>query len=89
MEKKHKNDKKKQKVSVPEEGRAVLWTTIKLYLRLRPWYFECVVMYARYVRRRLVGTETEAELLVELLTSWTVKMWSSLGSFGSVRELGR
>ena len=46
-------------------------------------------MYARYVRRHLVGTETEAELLVELLTSWTVMLWSSLDSFDSVRELGR
>ena len=49
----------------------------------------CVVMYAQYVCRRLVGTETEAELLVELLTSWTVKMRSSPDSFDSVRELGR
>ena len=84
-----KRIKRKQKVSVPEEGRAVLWTTIKLCLRLCPWYFECVVMYARYVRRHLVGTETEAELLVELLMSWTIKMRSSADSFDSVRELGR
>ena len=84
-----KRIKRKQKVSVPEEGRAVLWTTIKLCLRLCPWYLECIVMYARYVCCHLVGTETEAELLVELLTSWTVKMQSSPDSFGSVRELGR
>ena len=64
-----KRIKRKHKVSVSEEGRAVLWTIIKLCLRLCPWYFECVVMCARYVRRHLVGTETEAELLVELLTS--------------------
>ena len=48
-----------------------------------------VVMYARYVRRHLVGTETKSELLVELLTSWTVMLRSSLDSFNSVRELGR
>ena len=46
-------------------------------------------MYARYVRRHLVGTETEAELLIELLTSWTVKLRSSPDSFDSVWELGR
>ena len=46
-------------------------------------------MYARYVRRHLVGTETEAELLVELLTSWAVLLQSRLDSFDSVRELGR
>ena len=46
-------------------------------------------MYAWYVRRHLVGTETEAELLVELLMSWTVKLRSSPDSFDSVRELGR
>ena len=46
-------------------------------------------MYARYVRRHLVGTETEAELLVELLTSWIVLLQSSPGSFDSVPELGR
>ena len=90
MEKKPKRDKKKREsVCVPGEGRAVLWTTIELCLRLCPWYFECIVMYARYVRRHLVGTKTKAELLVELLTSWTVKMRSSLDSFESGRELGR
>ena len=46
-------------------------------------------MYAQYVHRHLVGTETEAELLVELLTSWTVLLQSSPDSFDSVRELGR
>ena len=45
-------------------------------------------MYARYVRRHLVGTETEAESLVELLTSWTVLLQSSSDSLGGVRELG-
>ena len=44
-------------------------------------------MYARYVRRHLVGTETEAELLVELLTSWTVMLRSSPDSFKTVRGL--
>ena len=42
-------------------------------------------MSARHVRRHFVGTETEAELLVELLTSWTVKMTGSLDSFDDVR----
>ena len=46
-------------------------------------------MYTRYERRGLVGTGTEAELLVKLLTSWTVPLQGSLDSFGSVRELGR
>ena len=84
-----KRIKRKGKVCVPREGRAILWTTIELCLRLCPWYFECIVMYARYVRRHLVGTKTKAELLVELLTRWTVKLRSSPDSFDSVRKLGR
>ena len=51
---------RKRKVGAPREGRAKLWTTIWLCLCLCPWYFERVVMYARYVCRHLVGTETEA-----------------------------
>ena len=46
-------------------------------------------MYVRYERRRLVGTGTEAKLLVELLTSWVVLLQSSPDSFDSVREFGR
>lgn len=46
-------------------------------------------MYARCKCRRLVGTGTEAELLVKLLTSWTVLLQSSSDSFDNVRELGR
>ena len=46
-------------------------------------------MYAWYTRRHLVGTETKAELLVELLTGWTVLLQSSPDLFDSVRELGR
>ena len=46
-------------------------------------------MYALYERRHLVGTGTEAKLLVELLTSWDVLLQSSPDSFDSVRELGR
>ena len=46
-------------------------------------------MYARYERRSLVGTGTEAELLVELLTSWAILAHGSPDSFDSVRELGR
>ena len=45
-------------------------------------------MYARYECRRLVRTGMEAELLVKLLTSWTVLLQSSSDSFDSVRELG-
>ena len=41
-------------------------------------------MYVRYVRRHLVGTKTEAELLVELLTSWSVLLQSSPDSFDRV-----
>ena len=84
-----KRIKRKQKVIVPEEGRTVLWTTIKLCLRLCPWYFECVVMYARYVRRHLVGTETEAELLVKQLMSRAVLLQDGPDSLNGVRGLGR
>ena len=45
-------------------------------------------MYERYERRHLVGTGTEAKLLVELLTSWAVLLQSSPHSFDSVREYG-
>ena len=71
------------------EGRAVLWTTVWLCRRLYPWYFECVVMYARYECRHLVGAGTVAELLVEFLTSRAVLLRSSSDSFDGVRELGR
>ena len=46
-------------------------------------------MYARHEFHRLIGTETEAELLLELLTSWTVLAQSGLDSFNSVQERGR
>ena len=46
-------------------------------------------MYARYECRHLIGIGTEAELLVKLLTSWTVLLQSSLDSIDSVRELSR
>ena len=46
-------------------------------------------MYTRYERRHLVGTGTEAKLLVELLTSWAVLLQSSPDSFDSVSEHGR
>ena len=45
-------------------------------------------MYARYECRRLVGTGTEAGLLVKLLMSWTVLLQGSSDSFDSVRGLG-
>ena len=41
-------------------------------------------MYARYVHRHLVGTETEAELLVELWMNWTVLLQSSSHSLDGV-----
>ena len=44
-------------------------------------------MYARYECHHLIGTETEAELLVELLTSWTVILQGSPDSFNSVPGL--
>ena len=44
-------------------------------------------MYVRHKHRHLVGSGTEAELLVELLTSWAVLLRSSPDSFDSVREL--
>ena len=46
-------------------------------------------MYARYERRHLIGTGTEAKLLVELLSSWAVLLQSSPDSLDSVWELGR
>ena len=84
-----KRIKRKGKVCVPGDGRAALWTTIELCLRLCPWYFECVVMYAWYVCCHSVRIETESELLVEVMKSWTVMLRSSPDSFDGVRELGR
>ena len=46
-------------------------------------------MYAWRRFRRLTGTRTEAELLVELLTSRAVLMQNSPDSLDNVRELGR
>ena len=46
-------------------------------------------MYARNICRHFVGAETEVELLMELLRSWTVLPQSSPDSFDSVREHGR
>ena len=46
-------------------------------------------MYARYNCRHLVGTGTEAELLVELLTSRAVLLQNSPDPLDGVRELGR
>ena len=89
MEKKPEKEKKEtMKLCVSGGVRAVLWITSYLCLRLCPWYFECVIVCARYKCRYLVGTGTEAKLLVELLTSWVVLLQSSLDSFDSVRELG-
>ena len=45
-------------------------------------------MYARNACRHLAGAETEVELLIELLTSWTVLPQSSPDLFDSVREHG-
>ena len=45
-------------------------------------------MYAGYICRHLVGTETEVELLIKLLTSWTVLPQSSPDSFDSVQVCG-
>ena len=41
-------------------------------------------MYVRYEHRRLVGTGTEAELLVNLWTSWTILLQSSPDSLDGV-----
>ena len=45
-------------------------------------------MYAWYIRRNLVGTETKAEFLVELLTGWTIRLRGSPDSVYSVRGFG-
>ena len=58
-------------------------------LRRCPWNFECVIVYAWYECHYLIGAGTEAELLVELLTSWAVLLQSSPDLFDNVRELGR
>ena len=52
-----------------------------------PMVFMCVVMYSRHKCRHLIGTWTEAELLVKLWTSWSVLLQSSLDSLDGVREL--
>ena len=44
-------------------------------------------MYARHNCHRLIGTGTEAGLLVKLWTSWTVLLQSSSDSLDGVREL--
>ena len=59
-----------------------------LHLRLCPWYFKCVVMYARYNCHHLVGTGTEAELLVELLMSRAVLLQCGLDPLSDVQGLG-
>ena len=46
-------------------------------------------MYAWYECHCFIGTGTEAELLVEFLTSRAVLLRSSSDSFDGVRELGR
>ena len=46
-------------------------------------------MYAQREHHHLVWSGTEAELLVELLTSWAVLEHGSPDLFDSVRELGR
>ena len=47
------------------------------------------MMYAQYECRHLIGTGTEAKLLVELLTSRAVLLQNSPDSLDSVQELGR
>ena len=46
-------------------------------------------MYARRESRHVIGTGTEAKLLVELLTSRAVLLQNSQDPLDSVRELGR
>ena len=90
MEKKPEKEKKEiVKVYVSGSGRAVLWITRYVCLRLCPWYFECVVMYARYECRHLIRTGTEAKLLVELSMSRAILLQNSPDSLDSVREPGR
>ena len=48
-----------------------------LCLRRCPWNFECTIVYAWYECHYLIGTGTEAELLVELLTSRAVLLQCS------------
>ena len=45
-------------------------------------------MYARHAGHRLIGTETEAGLLVELLTSRALLLQSSSDPLNGVRGLG-
>ena len=44
-------------------------------------------MCTQYIRRSSVGAKTEAELLIELLMSWTVILSGSPDSFDRVRGL--
>ena len=46
-------------------------------------------MYARHKCHHLIGTETEAGLLVELLTSQAVMLQDGPDPLDSVQELGR
>ena len=71
------------------EGRSSRTVDHELAMPRRyPWDFECVVMYARYECRHLIGTGTEAELLVELLTSRAVLLQRSPDLLNGVQGLG-
>ena len=53
-----------------------------------PWDFECVIMYTWHECHFLIGTGTEAGLLVELLTSQTVLLQCGPDSLSDVQGLG-
>ena len=52
-----------------------------------PMDFECVIMYAWKECHYLIGTGTEAELLIELLTSHAVLLQCSPDPLNDVRAL--
>ena len=61
------------------------------FIFIMPPSFPMVSLVRNYVRvvhmPQFVGAKMEAELLIELLTSWTIILWGSPGSFDSVRIL--
>ena len=70
-------------------GRTALWTVSWPCLRLCPGYFKCVVVYVRHKFRRLTGTSTEAELLVELWTCRMILLQSTPDTLNGVRGFYR
>lgn len=59
-----KDNEKGRVVRKEKEGMGVLVGPSVLCFRRCPWYFKCIVMYARYRFRECMRRTAEAELLV-------------------------